>query len=345
MMWADADHSRSRTGRARASPSRWCAHGVRDEIVVVDRRTEFGRDRTWCTWAVPGDAVPRARHAPLGRRGRSPPDGHRARRDPRARPYVHIASDDFYAAALEELDRAPNVELRLGDAGAPRSATAGRAPTRGPPRRAPSTTRSRWAARRCADVEIGAVADVPGLGGAHGGAALRSGRRDADGLPTPSRSADGVQFLYVLPFAPTARSSSTRRSRAAGLAPTSAERALRAVPRCEHEILHEERGRLPMTTAPPRRRCASAAHDRDRRSPAGRCGASSGYAFTRVQAHATALARAIAARGAAARARRRAAPRALDAVFIHALRRSRRRSPSSSGRWSSASRPMPSRAS
>lgn len=290
--------------------------GVRERVVVIDRRTAFGRDRTWCTWAAPGTPfLDLATHrwetwevvTPTGA----------ARATSRARAYVHIPSDAFYAAALDELEAAPNVELRLGET--------------------VQEIGDGWA-RTDAGTYAGLVHD----GLALGSPALRGRRAGAVELwqsflgweveteqpafdprvatlmdyRTPQLP-DGVQFLYVLPYSPT-RALVEHTSFAPG-GPTPDER--RAVLRDHlpdaHAILGEERGRLPMTTAP------FAALRSPRTTAIGIAGGalrpSSGYAFSRVQAHAAALARAI-VRGEPlprhAAARRGAA---LDAVFLHAL--------------------------
>ena len=128
---------------------------------------------------------------------------------------------------------------------------------------------------------------------------------------------NGVQFIYVLPFAPDHALVEHTSFARGGMAPHKRQRAIRQFLDCEHEVLRQERGRLPMTTV----RLPSA---RSERTVAigvagGALRASSGYAFTRVQAHSTAIARAIAA-GAPPPKRAGAAHRhALDVVFINAL--------------------------
>ena len=83
----------------------------RGRIRVVDPRTEFGADRTWC--AFRGAAHPfedAVTHAWSRYRIHAPHVIERASE----RPYEHIASERFYAVALAALERAEGVELDLG---------------------------------------------------------------------------------------------------------------------------------------------------------------------------------------------------------------------------------------
>ena len=87
--------------------------GVRGRILLVDSRTEFARDRTWCGWNVRSHpfagAVTRSwdRWRVVGAAG----DVHEAGGSFR---YEHIPADRFYALARHRLAAASNVELRLG---------------------------------------------------------------------------------------------------------------------------------------------------------------------------------------------------------------------------------------
>lgn len=288
--------------------------GVREDIVLVDKRTEFGRDRTWCTWASPGlPFLELAKH-----RWHSwdvITAGGAARGSSRTRPYVHIDSADFYAAALEELDRAPQVTLRLDER--------------------VSEVGDGWAQTSKGRLE-GTIHD----GLALGSPALRQTRMDLwqaflgweiqteqprfePGVATLMdfrvSQEDGVNFLYVLPFAPDRALVEHTSLARGGPARHKRQKALRAYLGEGYEIVHEERGRLPMTTVPipalrsPRTNAIGVA--------GGALRPSSGYAFSRVQAHSVAIARAIVAGEpppARAGARRLAT---LDNVFLHALAR------------------------
>ncbi len=298
--------------------------GVREPIVVVDRRTAFGRDRTWCTWAAPDTPfLELATHrwetwAVCTEAGT-------ALATSRTRPYVHIPSDVFYAAALDELRAAPNVELRLGetvlevgdgwartDAGNLTglvhdglAGLGGQSPQSHPPdsRDSPLSPAALWQTFLGWEVETEAAVFDPGV------ATLMDYR-------TPQHPG-GVHFVYTLPFSPTrALVEHTTFAREA-VATEDREAALRAHLPGAFEIVRKERGRLPMSAEPvpalrsPRTTAIGIA--------GGALRASSGYAFSRVQAHARAIARAV-ANGtplpARAGSRRRGA---LDAVFLSAL--------------------------
>jgi len=87
--------------------------GVRDRLVLVDRRTTFERDRTWCLWdtqTTPLAAL--ADHAWASWRIVGP-DGRAVVHHAPRHPYVHVAADRFYADALAALDG--RAELRLGE--------------------------------------------------------------------------------------------------------------------------------------------------------------------------------------------------------------------------------------
>jgi lycopene beta-cyclase len=286
--------------------------GVREPILVVDQRTEFGRDRTWCTWDTPG--VPFLHLA----RHRWPAwavhtHAGAARATSATRPYVHISSEDFYAAALEELERAPQVELRLGErvfelgdgwARTNRERIEGTVHD-GLALGSPALARLRvplWQTFLSWEVRTERPRFEPGV------ATLMDFR---------SPQQDGVHFLTVLPFAAD-HALVTHASFAPGrIARHRREAALRAFLGDGHEVLYAERGRLPVMTRPlPARRSP-------RTGALGTAGGAlrpfSGYAFFRVQAHSAALARAV-VRGEPLP--RRAGPRrraALDAVFLHAL--------------------------
>jgi lycopene beta-cyclase len=288
-------------------------HGVRDEIVVVDRRTEFGRDRTWCTWADP--ATPFLELADHRWDAWEVTAGGRpARHQTRSRPYVHIRSDRFYEAALEELERAPNVTLRLGTQ--------------------VTEIGDGWA-RTSAGLLEGHVHDGLAMGSpalarvemglwqTFRGWEVRTERpRFEPGVATlmdfdVEQEPNGVQFLYVLPFEPDRALVEHTSLARGGMSPHKRQRAVREFLGGEHEVLRQERGRLPMTTLrlPARRG--------ERTTAIGVAGgalrSATGYAFTRVQTHSAAIARAVAA---GEPPPRRAGPpqgHALDVTLIHAL--------------------------
>lgn len=86
--------------------------------IVIEPRTAYRRDRTWCSWRVVphpfGEAVARSWTSwevlrPDGRGGAA-----RIVQDAPAMPYDMIPADRFYGLARERLAAAPGIELRLG---------------------------------------------------------------------------------------------------------------------------------------------------------------------------------------------------------------------------------------
>ena len=82
-------------------------------IAIVDRRTEFTRDRTWCFWNASSHAFEQAvSHSWPRWEVRT---GERSvTRSSRGLVYQHLPGDRFYAQALAELRDHPAVDLRLG---------------------------------------------------------------------------------------------------------------------------------------------------------------------------------------------------------------------------------------
>ena len=299
--------------------------GLRAPIVVIDRRREHARDRTWCWW----DVAPTPYTALASRRWTSwrvVRDGREAVQTSAAHPYVHLEARRFYEAALGALAAAPNVELRLGET--VREVHAGG--------EVPSvvTSRERIAAARVYDA---LAAGSPLLRGRPAGAVelaqvFLGWEVETDRPAFDPRTAtlmdfapavdDEVRFTYVLPFSPT-RALVEDTSLGGPSRPHAARRAavaawLERTPAREWHVHHEERGRIPMTTH------RFALHHGPRvhavGTAAGAVRPSSGYAFLRTQAHCSAVARAVA--GGRRLPSALAPPRRtlLDAVFLRALR-------------------------
>ncbi|MBW2460015.1 MAG: lycopene cyclase [Deltaproteobacteria bacterium] len=87
--------------------------GVRRRVLIVDPRTSFAHDRTWCFYDVTdhpfADAVSHE-----WRRWRVVDEESEVVRGSDRFAYQHISSADFYAAAQDRIRRAPTCELRLG---------------------------------------------------------------------------------------------------------------------------------------------------------------------------------------------------------------------------------------
>lgn len=88
--------------------------GIRDPVLILDRKESFEDDRTWCFWDVRpapyADLVARRWHGwyVFDARGR------RAAQTSEAVGYACLRGGDFYAHVLGEIRRHPNVSLKLG---------------------------------------------------------------------------------------------------------------------------------------------------------------------------------------------------------------------------------------
>lgn len=96
--------------------------------LVIESRTQYTNDRTWCFW---GDSVSSSVDAshpityssvhpiahPVSHRWKTmrvTQGGRSALLDCASTPYQMLAAEDFYAAAREAIDRQPNITLQLG---------------------------------------------------------------------------------------------------------------------------------------------------------------------------------------------------------------------------------------
>lgn len=88
--------------------------GSRRRVIIVDPRTAYGDDRSWCFWASPdhefAHRVTRQWPDWLFSTAGGPPIHHRCE----SAPYQYLRARDFYAEAHAWLAAAPNIELRLG---------------------------------------------------------------------------------------------------------------------------------------------------------------------------------------------------------------------------------------
>lgn len=295
-------------------------------VIVVDRRTTWERDRTWCFWDTPGlpDApladVRWAAWRVVGRAGSA------VQRSTR-HPYLHLPADRFYAVSLDALARARNAEVLAGT-------------------RVLGVTRDRGGLvvhTSDGDLRAGAVVDAMGGSGPlsrgrpAGTVELRQrflGLEVETDRPVFDRSTatlmdfrvagrdDGVRFMYVLPYAPTRALLEDTSIGGAAVPADDRRRAiggyLRDVVGADaFRVLRTERGSLPMTTHPFPARHAPGIFTAGQAAGAAR--PSSGYAFARTQRHATALARALTAGGSAPSALGHRRARWLDARFLRAI--------------------------
>jgi lycopene beta-cyclase len=304
------------------------AEGLRAPLLVIDRRRAFGRDRTWCWW----DVAPTPWTALASRRWPRwrvcLPGAQEAVHEDPAHPYVHLAAPDFYAAALAALDAAPQAELRLGE----RVLEVDPDPERPRVR----TDRETIEAARVYDALAGGS---PLLRGRPAGEVELEQRflgleveLDRPGFDPGTvtlmdfrgarQDRGGLRFAYVLPFSPTRALVEDTSIGGPRRAPEERRAAVEAwlaahTPARSWTVQHEERGRIPMTSAPfpahhgPRVHAVGVA--------AGAVRPSSGYAFARTQAHCGALAAAVVRRGPLPAGPGHPRRAALDAIFLRAL--------------------------
>ena len=305
-------------------------------IILVDRRTTWENDRTWCFWDTPGiyDAgLATASWTAWRTIGR---DGAAEQRS-ELHPYLHLPADRFYEASLDELSGAPNIELMTG------TTVAG-------VDRGPGETLTVQTSR--GDIDARSVVDA--MGGR--GPLLRD--RPAGSVELSQRflglevevehpvfepsaatimdfrvpgSPGGGRFMYLLPFSRT--HALLEDTSIGGPAVPAVERQssiaayLDELGAGEVEVLRTERGSLPMTTFefPVGQRPGLYAAGQ----AAGAARPSSGYAFARTQRHATALAQALVDGSPAPSALGPRRRRALDTRFLRSLEAS----PQSAAEW------------
>lgn len=90
------------------------AHGSRaPQTLVIESRTEFKNDRTWCFWSDRHKVLPyKIQHTWQTMRVSN--GGHSVSLDCGATPYHMLAAEDFYNSAVACIDSQPNITLRMG---------------------------------------------------------------------------------------------------------------------------------------------------------------------------------------------------------------------------------------
>ena len=300
--------------------------GIRDPILILDRKAAFADDRTWCFWDV--HPTPFTHLVSHCWHGWDVFDGagEVATQISPAVGYACLRSKDFYAHVLESIRRSGNVTLTLG---APIESC------RSLPGHAVVQV---GGARYEADHVFDSRLSLP-PGDDDGALAQRFfGQFVQTESPCfdPARctlmdfrvsQGNGLHFLYTLPFSPTealVEDTYIQDDHAAEIRPDQhraeiAAHLARRLGATEYAVMREEAGAIPMTTRPfPKR---------DGRvffiGTAGGCTKpSSGYTFLRIQEQCRQIADA-AARGGLDQFHERPAParyRFFDAVFLRALR-------------------------
>lgn len=298
--------------------------GVTDDIIVIDQRSEFADDRTWCFWnTAPNPYSGLASHC-WQRWDVITEDGPASQTSTRGG-YACLRGSDFYASVTAILRQAPNVTLKLN---APIESVQHTAD--GVAVRAGGGT---WTADAVFDSRPRLIPP--------GGLSF-SQRFFGQFLRTPSPVFDpshctlmdfrisqqrGLHFVYVLPFSPTealVENTYIQPVDAARIEPEQHRQEIHAyladaysVDGCD--VQREEAGAIPMTTQPfPKR---------DGRiffiGTAGGCSKpSSGYTFTRIQEQCRQVAGAVQAGTLESFCEKPPSSRCrfFDVVFLQALR-------------------------
>ena len=98
-------------------------------VLVVEPRTTYTRDRTWCGWRISEHPFAAAVSHRWTRWAVVEGD-RRVVRGTHGHPYEHIPADAFYALALRKLAAAPAVTLQLGVTATARARARSSRPTR-----------------------------------------------------------------------------------------------------------------------------------------------------------------------------------------------------------------------
>lgn len=266
-------------------------------VVVIESRTNYANDRTWCYWGTgPAQMSHLVRHrwttVSLATEERS------VTVDCRTTPYQMIPAENFYAAAVEAIGEAPNIELATGE-------TLASEPLKDGDLWRIETTAGQRSAKMIVDTR-------PGPRPARGAAILWqsfSGQEiecdaacfDPDSatlmefLPTKNGR---ITFLYVLPFTPTRALIEATVFSPDPLGPHELAAALAAgiaryVNGADFSVIRSEHGILPMgITAPVPNPDATYVRAG---VAAGGARPASGYAFQRIQRWAYDCAKALVA--------------------------------------------------
>jgi len=308
-------------------------------VVVVEPRTAYTRDRTWCGWRMIDHPFAAAVTHRWSRWAVA--DGQRrVVRACAGHPYEHIPADAFYALAQERLAAAAAVTLQLGvtvsaiaDEGSQVEVmtSAGRL-----------SAAQVFDSRPGLDVIATGVEEVELL--QHFVGWEVEAERDCfdpelvEMMDFSASQARGLHFMYVLPFSRRRALVEATYISASPLAPAQYEADIRGYLARKHgleafSVLFREGGQIPMSTRPVR----------PKRSPrvvniglrGGLAKASTGYAFQAIQSFSAALAERIVAGGALASPRapveppapRSAAAVAMDRVFLSYIDRHPGRAP------------------
>jgi len=303
-------------------------------VTIVEPRTEYGRDRTWCGWRFEAhpfaDSVTQRWSQWAVQEG-----GRRVVRGSARHPYEHIPADRFYAQAQALLATAPELRLVLGARVTAIAEQGGQV--------AVETTAGSLRAGLVLDgrppeaaAEASAVAEVD-LVQHFVGWEVETAEPCFDPgvvemMDFAVAQSRGLHFMYVLPFAPTRALVEATYISAAALPVAQYEADIRGdLERRgarEFQIGFREAGQIAMSTRPTRPQVSPRVLQIGLRG--GLAKPSTGYAFAAIQRFSAALAERIVARPGqplVPPAPRPAAAVAMDRVFLSYLGRHPERGP------------------
>jgi lycopene beta-cyclase len=287
-------------------------------VVLLEPRTSYTRDRTWCFWNTEehlfSSAISHRWHS-----WRVSSGARSALQQSERYGYCHIAGDDFYHSALSMVESAPTQELCLGvtvNSVEPDSSGLVRI----------ETSNGCLLAREVFDSRPETTRPAPLLVQRFTGWHIRTAAPRFDPQTVelmrllPADRPGRVRFLYLLPFSSTEALVEMTYLDAPQLPEPAAERDLATwleENAGEYEVLYSERGALPMTPAVESR---TLPHVHAIGIRGGRLKPSSGYGFLRIQRHSRAIAVALAAGSPVPRTAEPAHYSLMDTIFLHALK-------------------------
>jgi len=290
---------------------------VPGHVLVLEPRTDYKRDRTWCFWDTdehPFSAAISHRWS----RWQVSDDLQTALQSSQRYSYCHIAGDDFYHAAVCRLEGEPEQELCRG-------VTVHSVEPHSSGLLAVETSNGRLLARHVFDSRpqrAGTPTLLQRFVGWHVRASSPCFDASVAGLMSflPSGTVGRTRFIYVLPFSSTEALVEMTYLDDPQLPPPKYERDLNtwlSERTGSWEVLYTECGSLPMQ--PAGKATTSHLNLHTIGIPAGRLKPSSGYGFLRIQRHSRAIAHAL-LHGQTVPTR--AEPRLygiLDVIFLRAL--------------------------
>ncbi len=298
-------------------------HRVPGEVLLLEPRTSYVRDRTWCFWNSEehpfSSEISHSWSSWRVSHGRTTvmQQSHRYR-------YCHIAGDDFYRAAIDRVERQPAQTLCRG-------VTVHLVASHPGGLMAIETSNGRLLAKRVFDgrPDPGNSAVPPALVQRFVGWRVRTAEPcfDAETVDLmgllPADEPGRVRFVYVLPFSTTEALVEMTYLDDPSLPEPPYHRDLHAWMEersRDWELLYTENGSLPMHAGAPCQPGLSNVHLIGTRGA--RIKPSSGYAFLRIQRHSRAIAEALlAGRPIPSRAEPQIY-KTLDVIFLRAVRRS-----------------------